>query len=316
LLGARLPIMHVLSITVGALVAAALLAPLVAFWRRPLAAFGWLSRRSLARAGLRQQFVDTSVGRQSLFVGGTGRLVVLVHGAGDQAGTWARVVPALLPSVRLIVPDLAGHGDSDPRRGALSVGTVLEGFAEALAAVGGGAPAVVVGNSLGAWIATLYGLRHPDRVERLVLVNGGALEGDRSDVTFTPSSREEARVTMEALLGTDAARVPNFVLDDLIRVCRHGPLGRLAQTAAEMDRFMLEGRLHELSVPVDLLWGVEDRVFPLAYAERMAREFRAVRLTPLEGCGHVPHRSRPRAFGEVLVGLLDREAPKDGHVAC
>jgi pimeloyl-ACP methyl ester carboxylesterase len=108
----------------------------------------------------------------------------------------------------------------------------------------------------------------------------------------------------------------HFVLDDLIRVCRHGPLGRLAQTAAEMEQFVLEGRLREVRVPVDLLWGVEDRVFPLAYAERMARELPAVRLTPLEGCGHVPHRSKPLNFGEALMGLLDRDAPKDGHAAC
>jgi hypothetical protein len=68
-----------------------------------------------------------------------------------------------------------------------------------------------------------------------VLVNGGALRGDRTDITFTPATRDEARLTLEALMGARGRRAPNFVVDDLIRVCRHGPLGRLSQTSAETD---------------------------------------------------------------------------------
>jgi pimeloyl-ACP methyl ester carboxylesterase len=171
-------------------------------------------------------------------------------------------------------------------------------------------PWTIVGNSLGAWVALLVAVRRPSRIGRLVLVKGGALKGGRSDITFTPSTREEARATIGALMGPSALRAPGFVLDDLIRVCRVGPLGRLVQTADEMDRYLLDGRLGAVTAPVDLLWGSDDQVFPVSYAERMERELPASRLTLLPGCGHAPHRNHPRRFNTALADLLAAAAPE------
>ncbi len=305
--------MKILIVAVGALFALGVGAVLVGFWRRPLAT-GRISRRALRRAGLRQIFVDTSVGRQSAWVGGSGQTVVLLHGAGDQAGTWARTVPALLPRFRVVVPDLPGHGDSQPSSGPLSVGTVVDDLAETLARVWETVPAAMVGNSRRVGGDALA-VRPAAPAARLVLVNGGALKGDRTDVTFTPSTREEARGTIEALMGTTASRTPGFVLDDVIRVSRLGPLGRLTQTAGEMDRYVLENRLHEVRLPVDLLWGEEDHVFPVSYALRMKAGLRAARLTTLPRCGHVPHRSHPRQFNQALIQVLDQPAPEADRAA-
>jgi pimeloyl-ACP methyl ester carboxylesterase len=307
--------MRIFFVSTAAVVTLSVIAVLVAFWRRPLAVYGWMTRRALRRAGMRQRFVDTTIGRQSIWLGGNGPIVVLLHGAGDQAGTWARVVPALLPHYLVVAPDLPGHGDSEPSSGPLSVGTIVDGLADTLAHVCGATPLAIVGNSLGAWVAMLLAVRGPKPAERLVLVNGGALKGDRTDITFAPKTREEARFTIEALMGPDAARAPGFVLDDLIRVCRRGPLGRLTETADEMDRFVLEGRLHEITVPTDLLWGEEDRVFPVSYAQRLADGLRDSRLTTLPHCGHTPHRNHPRQFARALGELLGKPAPERPRAA-
>ncbi|HEY3381994.1 MAG TPA: alpha/beta fold hydrolase [Vicinamibacterales bacterium] len=290
----------------GALAAAAM----AAIRRRPLALYGWSSRRALTRAGLRRETVITRIGAETAWRGGSGPALVLLHGAGDQAGTWSRTVAPFLPTHRVIALDLPGHGDSDPRSGPLSVGVIVDGVEAALRILLGADRAVLVGNSLGAWVALLLALRHPEMVSRVVLVNGGALRGERTDITFTPQTREEARKTIGALMGARAARAPNFVIDDLIRVCRHGPLGRLSATADQMDAFVLEGRLHEVRVPVDLLWGDQDQVFPLGYAARMIAELPAARMTVLAGCGHTPHRDAPDRFNEALAELLRRPAPE------
>ena len=47
--------------------------------------------------------------------GGAGPLLVLLHGAGDQAGTWSKVAPELKRHFQLLIPDLAGHGESEKR---------------------------------------------------------------------------------------------------------------------------------------------------------------------------------------------------------
>ncbi len=297
------------------LAALTVLAAVLLIRRFPLACLGWLSRRALRRSGVRPHWIDTSIGRVSLWTGGSGAPLVLLHGAGDQAGTWARTVPALVGRYRLLVLDLPGHGGSDPRSGPLSVGTILAGVSGVLEALTPDAPAILVGNSLGAWIALLYARTHPSRVARVVLVNGGALRHEHTGVTLTPATRAEARLTLEALLGAQARRTPDFVLDDLIRLARVGPLGRLSATSDEMDQYLLDGRLQEVSAPVDLLWGDRDGVFPLEYARRMEAGLPAVRLTVLPGCGHTPQRNSPGRFRTALLSLLAQPAPEATHAA-
>ena len=58
----------------------------------------WGTRQALLRAGLQRVVIETPVGPQTAFVGGAGPVLVLLHGAADQAGTWARVVSWLLPA--------------------------------------------------------------------------------------------------------------------------------------------------------------------------------------------------------------------------
>lgn len=277
-------------------------------WKRPLSVFAWFNRRALARAGLVETQVPSPVGPQNVWTGGQGPTLVLLHGAGDQAGTWANVVAALAPRYRLVIPDLAGHGGSAPASGPLGVDQVLRGV-EADLAAGPQDPAIIVGNSLGAWVALLYAVDHPDRVARLILVNGGALRGDRPEVSLTPRTREEAARVMAELTDAASPRVPGFVLDDVVRQGQSGPLARLTQTAAEMEKFLLDGRLGEVRVPVDLLWGESDRLFPVGYAQRMMAQLPASRLTTIQGCGHVPQQECPSRFQASLLDILQQTPP-------
>ncbi|MEI6666793.1 MAG: alpha/beta hydrolase [Acidobacteriota bacterium] len=277
-------------------------------YKRPLTIFVWSNRRQLAGAGLAKATVASSMGPQTYWVGGQGPTLVLLHGAGDQAGTWAGVAATLVQRYRLVVPDLAGHGDSTPADGPLSVGQVVAGLEAVMNQTKGG-PAIIVGNSLGAWVAMLYAHAHPDQVSRLVLVNGGALRGERSDVSLMPKSREEAAALMTQLRDGASAPIPGYVLDDVVRTANAGPIARLSQTATGMEQYLLDGKLGEVSTPVDLLWGLSDKLFPLSYASRMTAGLPASRLTTLVSCGHVPHQECPQRFETSLSDILKSAAP-------
>jgi pimeloyl-ACP methyl ester carboxylesterase len=233
---------------------------------------------------------------------------VLLHGAGDSAGTWSSIVKTFVPRYRVVIPDLAGHGGSAPSKGPISVGQVLKGL-EAVMQQGPQDPAIIVGNSLGAWAAMLYTRDHPDRVARLVLVNGGALVGDRPDLSLMPKTREEAAALMTQLRDASAEPIRAFVLDSVVREAQSGPIARLVQTAGEMGQYVLEGRLHEVKAPVDLLWGESDKLFSIAYARRMMAQLPAARLTTIPGCGHVPQQECPARFGAALSDLLTMPPP-------
>jgi abhydrolase domain-containing protein 6 len=298
-----------LGIAAIAVVFLALASGLWYVWQRPLSVYAIMNNRALASAGFTRTTVPASLGPQAVWKGGDGPTLVLLHGAGDSAGTWSSIVGKLTPHYRVVIPDLAGHGKSAPSEGPLSVGQVLAGL-EAVMKDGPQDPAIIVGNSLGAWVALLYARQHPDRVARLVLVNGGALVGDRPDLSLTPKTREEAAALITQLRDASAEPVPGFVLDNVVREAQTGPLARLAQTAGEMGQYVLDGKLAEIKVPVDLLWGESDKLFSIAYARRMMVQLPASRLTTIPACGHVPQQECPSRFGSALSDVLTMPPPR------
>lgn len=277
-------------------------------WKRPLSVYAAFNRRKLADAGLTKKTANSPDGPQAYWIGGAGPTLVLLHGAGDSAGTWALVADTLVPRFRLVIPDLAGHGQSGPAAGPLSVGQVVAGI-EAVLRQEPQEPVILVGNSLGAWVALLYAKQHPDRVARVVLVNGGALVGERSDLSLMPKTREEAASLMTQLRDSAASPIPGYVLDDVVRAANSGPIARLAETAGSMGEYVLEGKLHDLKVPVDLLWGESDKLFGLSYAKRMMAQLPASRLTTIPACGHVPHQECPTRFRTSLIEVLTMPPP-------
>ena len=81
------------------------------------------------------------------------------------AGTFAEVVPELLSDHRLLIPDMAGHGASEPREGILPMQVIFGGLEALLEEAALDRP-VLAGNSMGAWLAMLYAHKYPDRLSR------------------------------------------------------------------------------------------------------------------------------------------------------
>src|SRR5579871_648027 len=101
---------------------------------------------------------------------GSGPTVILLHGLGGDKTNWAYNAPVLAKNYHVFVLDQLGFGESDKPMINYRVGTLvdfLDGFCKKV----GIAKATLVGNSLGGWTAAAFTLAHPDKVERLVLVD-------------------------------------------------------------------------------------------------------------------------------------------------
>jgi pimeloyl-ACP methyl ester carboxylesterase len=281
----------------------------VLFFLRPIATTVWLRRNALRRAGLRKTTFTTTVGKQVVWHGGAGPLLVLLHGAGDQAGTWWRVAPELMRHFQLVIPDLAGHGESEPVAGVLGLGMLRTALEQVLDATPWrDAPLVLAGNSLGAWMAMLYvekcAQKCPQRVTRAILIDGGPIKNS-SEIGLMPKDREEARRTLDAVLDPSSPRRPNFVLDDLVRISNTGPISRLLAAGEEdISKYLLEDKLGNFQLPVDLIWGASDLLVPLDYAKKLQSQLPHCTLTVIERCGHAPQFERPRDLARVLLRIL------------
>jgi len=305
---------------VGGLLLGALLVTVLVFgWlmlKRPLELWDWGTRRALARAGLEKRVVASPAGPQTVFVGGAGPVLVFLHGAGHQAGTWLQSARALAARYTLVIPDLAGHGESAPRTGPIQAADIVAGLEAVLVSQAQGHPVTLIGNSLGGWMAMVLAKRHPEWVARIVAVNGGPLAGADASVRMLPATREEARETMGRLRDASSPAIPDHVLDDLVRRSRSGPFARFVATTPTMGDWALsEAQLETIRIPVRLIWGLSDGFMPLAYAERMRSALPEVELITLERCGHVPQQEAPERFLAALQQALGEPSPAEARTA-
>ncbi len=303
--------MKKLLIAVLVLVVVVLAAGTFLVWRYPLAIFNQQNRRDLLKGGFVKSSVSTQAGQQVVFEKGSGPVLIFLHGAGDQAGSWSKAAPQFSDKYHVVVLDMAGHGESEPSSGPLMLGTVLDGMDGVIAAKASAGKVTLVGNSLGAWMAFYYAYQHPEKVERIVAVDGGPLRGERPDLVNLPRDREEAAKIFDAILDPGAVHPAGFVLDDVVRQAQNGPIGRMAAAGVpEMSKYLLDGKLGDLKVPVDLVWGESDRMIPMHYAERLRDELPAARLTAIPRCGHVPQQECPNTFNRTLSAVLSEPVPQ------
>jgi pimeloyl-ACP methyl ester carboxylesterase len=295
---------------IGVLLVVVIIASVWMVWKRPLKVDALFSRMALGKVGFEKIWIPSPDGRITVWVGGEGPCMVLLHGAGDQAGTWARMVPPLLDDYKVVIPDLPGHWKSDPRKGPIGVDQLLFGVEVVMDSICAGEQAVLVGNSLGAWLAMLYAHDYPANVVRLIAINGGAITNINPAINLFPETREEARETMRALMGPATLPVPDFVLDDIIRHARVGPAGRFVLTLDEWGPYLLDGRLDEVVVPVELVWGDGDELWTLEVAQVLLDGLPRARLRTVHGCGHVAHRECPDKTLDAIKAALALPPPE------
>ena len=219
--------------------------------------------------------------------------LVLLHGVNDHAGTWFTIAPTLAQRFRVILPDLPGHGESLPRNAPLPISMIVDRIASILPKE----PFTLLGNSLGGWIAMLYTLRHPERVQTLILESSGGLNRPFA-VPVLATNREEAAVILRAVHGPKYV-APEWVVEALLERAQDSPMLRVT----EIEEHYIDARLGELRVPTNLVWGADDGVLPVAYAKELQRGIAGAQLHVIEGAAHIPHLQQPQRFLECLTSI-------------
>lgn len=251
--------------------------------------------------------------------GGEGPPVVLLHGPGEFALTWLRVIPDLVKTHRVVAPDLPGHGASSTGEGSLDAGRMLAWLGELVERTCPSPPALaghLLGGALGARFAGARG----DRLSRLVLVDTFGLRRLRPRPMFaltlagflarpTEGSRDrffrQCFVDMDGLREQLGARWEPLVAYALERAA--SPEQKVALRSL-MPQFGLRAipaaDLARISVPTTLIWGRYDRQVPLGVAERAGARF-GWPLHVIEGAADDPAVEQPAAFLEALRAALE-----------
>lgn len=251
--------------------------------------------------------------------------LLLIHGLGDEADSWRRVLLPLAERYRVVALDLPGFGRSDQPGRAYTVAFFARAVAGLMDGLGIGR-ATLVGSSLGALIAQRLALAAPARVERLLLLDGclpvrrafppgplwAFLAPGLGELAYASLRRDQelAYATLRPYYA-DLDALPEderaFLRDRVwARVWSDGQrraflsalrwLSIDAATRAPAYALQLAG----LRVPTQLVWGEHDMIVARATAEANAAILPDARLTILPDCGHLPHQERPAAVLDLL----------------
>jgi pyruvate dehydrogenase E2 component (dihydrolipoamide acetyltransferase) len=237
--------------------------------------------------------------------------VVLVHGFGGDLNGWLFNQPALAERYRVLALDLPGHGESakDVGRGDLAaLSAALVAFLDAL----GIERANLVGHSLGGAAALRLALDHPARVASLSLIAPAGL-GPEINAGFTgglaaATKRKQLQPVLETLFA-DKGLVSRDMAENLLRAKRlDGAQAALdainaANFAGGQQAEMLAGRLGELGIPVQVLWGEKDEVIPARHAEGLPP---GIQVAVLPGAGHMPHMEKAAEVNRALLDFIER----------
>ena len=240
---------------------------------------------------------------------GSGAPVLLVHGFGADLNTWMFTQPAMSATRRTVALDLPGHGGSAKEVGAGDPEGLTDAVNGAVSALGI-ERLHLVGHSMGGAIAALVALRQPERVASLTLIASVGLgpEINASFIDgFVRASRRRDAAEVLGFLVDDPALVSRSMVEDVLRYKRLDgvttALTKIAEAwfAGGRQSLDLTGRISALTMPVQLIWGRNDRIIPAAHAEAVATH---LPVHILDAAGHLPHMEKAGEVNRLISQLI------------
>jgi 2-hydroxymuconate-semialdehyde hydrolase len=284
-----------------------------------------LLKALISRTGvlIQQRSVGVGTIKTRYLIAGSGKPVLLLHGAGKGGIQWYTVIGPLSDHFHVIAPDIVGYGESDKPSASydrLFFSSWLRGFVDALNLE----KVSLVGTSQGGAIALQFVLDNPERVDRLVLVNSAGLCKVTQNIPVNlkvrmmwqelfPSSAA-SRWFLEHHALFDARKIDQAMLDleEYGREVLRMPGGRRAfwQGRGRGVEAIPVEQLEQILHPTLVIWGEEDQAFPLPSAKAAVEVIPNAQLRVVSRAGHICFLERPAEFSRVLLEFLIEEQPR------
>jgi len=241
---------------------------------------------------------------------GKGRPILFLH-PGHPSGRLdgkAPVLELMSEHARVIAPTHPGFGATPAPRELTTVDDLAYLYLDLLDQLDL-RDVVLVGESLGGWIAAEIAVKSCERLSALVLANAVGIKPGSRDTRDVADIYAVTDKQLAELVYADPARMaPNpktLPETDLIAMARsRESTGRYAWSPY-MHNPKLKGRLHRVSVPTLVLWGAADRVVKEDYGRAYAALIPNARFETIEGAGHFPHLEQPVAFARAVSHFIE-----------
>jgi pimeloyl-ACP methyl ester carboxylesterase len=263
--------------------------------------------------------------------GGDGPPLLFVHGLGGCWQNWLLNLPAFMDSHRVVALDLPGFGESEMPSDPISIrgyARTLDGVCDQL----GVENPVVVGNSMGGFVAAEMALSFSTRVAKLVLVSAAGLSTEylQREPLLVFARVWAAATTRAGVRSEPVVRRPRLRRVALQTVVRYPerlsiPLTYELVQGAGKDGFIpalealmgysFRDRLERIEMPVLIVWGRNDILVPVGDAARFERLIGAnAHKVIFDDTGHLAMLERPSRFNELLAGFIAGEREPEAGI--
>lgn len=250
---------------------------------------------------------------------GSGPAVMLVHGFSANKDTWLAMIPELPSDWRIIVPDLAGHGETESQANASFLLTQQAERLHQLRSQLGIEKMHLVGNSMGGAISLIYAATYPEQVATLTLMDSAGMTSPVPSEYMQALSKGE-----NPLIATDEASFDyrwNFVMSKrpplvwplrpaLIRqtlareAINRAVFADMIATVPLLEEQNFTQQLSKVSMPVLILWGEEDRVLDKSAIGEFQRYLPHATTVVYSGIGHLPMLEAPAQTAQDVQKLV------------
>jgi pimeloyl-ACP methyl ester carboxylesterase len=245
-------------------------------------------------------YVEVDGCRTHLRRGGAGEPLLYLHGASG--------APLIMPFMEklaqrfdVLVPEHPGYGLSDEPEWLENIHDAAYFYLDFLRKLNL-KNVVVVGSSMGGWIAMEMAVRDTSRLKSLVLVSpaGIAARGVQpADIFLMPPEEVIRNLFHDEKLAL--ARLAEPMTPEALDIAlknRH-TTARLAWEPRLHDPFLPKW-LHRIDVPVKIIWGAHDRILPVGFVEEYKRLLPRAKVHIVENAGHLPQAEKPDEFVDLI----------------
>jgi pimeloyl-ACP methyl ester carboxylesterase len=173
--------------------------------------------------------------------------------------------------------------------------------------------ALLVGVSLGGWIAAEIAVKSTARISHLVLANAvGIKPGNRETRDIADIFAIGEAEFNDIAFADPAAAARDYKTmapADVLAVARNREATARYAWSPYFHDPKLKGRLHRINVPTLFLWGMQDRVLSEDYGRAYCAAVPGARFEPIERAGHFPHLEQPKLFADRVFAFADGREP-------
>ncbi|MFD1552576.1 hypothetical protein DNU06_15600 [Putridiphycobacter roseus] len=237
-------------------------------------------------------------------------VLVMLHGMGDDKSSFLQTAAYLSNHFRLILPDLAGHGDNEKKLGLdYSIGgqaTFLKSFLKAK----GMEHFSLIGNSMGGHTAAAYAIKYKQDVDHLILLNAPGIVLDEHVVYTGFGEKIKNKAELKTVLNRvfyQAPDLPGPIANYMIEQVNNSKEfvdGTLIPAIKNGPYFNLKEEVVNISSPTLVLWGKHDEVVKFNVAEFYRDHIPNATLQLLDKAAHSPQLEVPQEVAEAVVNFV------------